>query len=238
MRPDFRSCYTNAMLRQTAILDMFGRSPVRPLQQHMEKVHACVELLFPFFDALVLQDWERAIELQGAITKLENEADELKRDFRRHLPKSLFLPVPRSDLLTLLARQDKIANTAKDIAGITLGRKMEIPASLIDKFKNFLAHSIKASTQARNAINELDELLVSGFRGKEAAYVDKLIQQVNDIEYQTDQLQIELRQSLFQIEKTLLPVNVIFLYKIIEQIGYLANHAKQTGNHLQLLMAH
>ncbi|WP_267256121.1 TIGR00153 family protein [Coxiella endosymbiont of Ornithodoros maritimus] len=209
------------MLRQTAILDMFGRSPVHQLQQHMEKVHTCVKLLFPFFDALVLRDWERAIELQGTITELENEADELKRNFQRHLPKSLFLPVPRSDLITLLARQDKIANTAKDIAGITLGRKIEIPASLIDKFKHFLTHSIKASTQARNAINELDALLVSRFRGKEAAYVHKLIQQVNQIEYQADQLQIELRQSLFQIEKTLLTVNAIFSYKIIEQIGYL-----------------
>ncbi|WP_172952112.1 DUF47 family protein [Candidatus Coxiella mudrowiae] len=165
----------------------------------------------------------------------------LKWNFHSHLPKSLLLSVLRGDFLDFLAKQDKIANTAKDIAGIMIGDRMEIPSPLVTKFKNFLNHCVKASAQAQaqaqEAINELDELLASGFRRKQTVYVDKLIKQLNNTEYQTDQLQIKVQQSLFQIKNTLASLNVIFLYKIIQQISFLVDHAQQTGNHLQLLTA-
>lgn len=225
------------MLRQTAILDMFGRSPIRPLQRHMEKAHACVELLMPFSQAALKEDWEQAARLQQEISELEHAADDLKKDLRLHLPKGLFLPVPRSDLLELLKKQELLANTAKDIAGIMLGRRMQIPPSLADLFENFLKRSVDASAQAKKAISELDELLESGFRGKEVTVVDEMIKELNSIEYDTDQLQIKIRQALFDIEKTLAPVDVMFLYKIFEWIGFVADCAQQTGSRLQMLLA-
>jgi hypothetical protein len=39
---------------------IFGRSPVRPLQQHMAKVVACVSELPEFFDASIKGEWDRA----------------------------------------------------------------------------------------------------------------------------------------------------------------------------------
>lgn len=33
----------------TPFLNMFGRSPIRPLEEHMAKVHECVRELTPFF---------------------------------------------------------------------------------------------------------------------------------------------------------------------------------------------
>src|SRR3990167_8716429 len=146
------------MLGQNTVLDMFGRSPIRPLQKHMEKAHACVELLLPFLKAVLQDNWKEAAQIQRQIHDLENTADELKKDVRVHLPKRLFLPVPRSDLLELLAKQELLANTAKDIAGIILGRKMVIPESLVVSFTTFLSRSIDASAQAEKAISELDEL--------------------------------------------------------------------------------
>ncbi len=225
------------MLRQKAILSMFGRSPIRPLQHHMEKAHAAVELLYPFMQAVFQKNWAQAKECQQRISHLEHEADDLKRDLRTHLPKSLFLPVPRSDLLGLLSQQEMLANTAKDIAGIVLGRKMIIPDAVAVAFDQFLKQCIHASAQATRAINELDELLETGFRGREVTVVETLIHELDKIESQTDHMQIEIRESLFVIEKTLAPVDVVFLYKIIELIGDLADYAQQTGNRLLLLLA-
>ncbi|WP_423063292.1 TIGR00153 family protein [Candidiatus Paracoxiella cheracis] len=225
------------MLRQTAILDMFGRSPIRPLQQHMEKAHACVELLIPFSQAVLKEDWEEAARLQQEISELEHAADDLKKDLRLHLPKGLFLPVPRGDLLELLKKQELLANTAKDIAGIMLGRRMQIPPSLTELFSAFLKRSVDASAQAKKAISELDELLESGFRGKEVTVVDHMIKELNRIEYDTDQIQIQIRQALFDIEKSLAAVDVMFLYKIFEWIGFVADCAQQTGSRLQMLLA-
>ena len=70
------------------------------------------------------EEWETAYDIQQKIIKFEHEADAIKRSIRLSLPKSLFLPVPRTDLLQIVTVQDKVANRAKDIAGLVVGRKM------------------------------------------------------------------------------------------------------------------
>jgi len=110
-----------------SIVNLFGTSPVRPLQKHMEKVVECVSQLEPLFDAVIANDLVSVDQIQERIVALEHDADDLKHDLRLNLPRSLFLPVERRDLLEVLTMQDKIANRAKDIAGIIRGRRMPSP---------------------------------------------------------------------------------------------------------------
>ncbi|MAC98324.1 MULTISPECIES: TIGR00153 family protein [Pseudomonadaceae] len=218
-------------------LTLFGRSPIGPMQQHIAKAHECAAQLLPFIEALQAEDWAEAARLQQQIAQLERDADKLKKDVRVHLPKSLFLPVPRSDLLELLSVQDKVANRAKDIAGLMLGRRMVIPEPLFPAFKAFVARSIDAAAQALTAMNELDELLETGFAGREVTLVERLIEELDRIEHDTDNMQISLRSELYLLEKGLPPVDVMFLYQIIEWIGDVADRAQRVGNRLELLMA-
>ena len=218
-------------------LTLFGRSPIGPMQQHIAKAHECAAQLLPFIEALQAEDWAEAARLQQQIAQLERDADKLKKDVRVHLPKSLFLPVPRSDLLELLSVQDKVANRAKDIAGLMLGRRMVIPAPLFPAFRAFVSRSIDAAAQALTAMNELDELLETGFAGREVTLVERLIEELDRIEHDTDNMQISLRQELYQLEKGLPAVDVMFMYQIIEWIGDVADRAQRVGNRLELLMA-
>lgn len=218
-------------------LNLFGRSPIGPMQQHIAKANECAAQLIPFIDAVIAADWVTAESVQKQIAELEREADKLKKDVRVHLPKSLFLPVPRTDLLELLSVQDKVANRAKDIAGLMLGRQMAVPAPLQPAFRAFVQRSVDASAQALKAMNELDELLETGFSGREVTLVEKLIDELDRIEHDSDNLQIKLRSELFRIEKDLPPVDVMFLYQIIEWIGDVADRAQRVGNRLELLMA-
>ena len=156
---------------------------------------------------------------------------------RQHLPKSLFLPVPRSDLLELLSVQDKVANRAKDIAGLMLGREMAIPQALQPLMRSFVQRTVDASAQALKAMNELDELLETGFGGREAALVEAMVLELEQIERDTDKMQIEVRRALFKLEKDLPAVDVMFLYKIIEWIGDVADRAERVGNRLEQLLA-
>lgn len=221
----------------TPILQMFGQSPIRPLQTHMEKAYACVAELWPFFQMVLAQDWQQARDYQQTIVRLEREADDLKKDLRLHLPKSLFLPVPRTDLLEMLTIQDRLPNKAKDIAGLVIGRQMQIPQPIANAYTTLLQRSIDAAQQAERAIEELDELLETGFRGNEVSVVEAMIVELDKIERATDEIQIEIRQILFNLEKTLPPVDVIFLYKVIEWTGDLADHAHDVGGQLCLLLA-
>ncbi|MES2218631.1 MAG: TIGR00153 family protein [Pseudomonadota bacterium] len=221
----------------TPFLNMFGRSPIGPLEEHMAKVAACVKQLGPFFDAVFAQDWPAVAKFQKEIVQLENEADDMKRELRLHLPKGLFMPVSRSDLLELLSVQDRLANKAKDIAGIVLGRKMVFPPTTAILFLEFLRRSIEASQQANTAIHELDELLETSFSGNEIKLVEGMIAKLSDIERDTDRMQIELRGIIFELENKLPPVNVMFIYKIIEWTGDLADRAQDIGDRLQILLA-
>ncbi len=217
--------------------EMFGRSPFKPIQDHLAIAHSAAEGLVPFFEALLAKDWKLATEQRKVIAKLEGEADKLKRSIRIHLPKYLFLPVPRSDLLDILGMQDMIANVAKDIAGLMLGRKMEIPESMEESLLDFLRQAIATSAQAVKAIDELDELIESGFAGREVQLVEKLIQKLDRLEHATDKTEIKIRDSLFILEKDLHPVDVMFLYKVIDSIGDLADCAQKVGSRLLRLVA-
>ncbi len=216
---------------------MFGRSPIGPMQQHMTKAHECAAHLVPLFEAVTQEDWTRVEQIQQEMARLEDEADKLKKSVRQHLPKSLFLPVPRSDLLDLLSVQDKVANRAKDIAGLILGRCMTVPAPLQPLMLQYVQRTVDASAQALKAMNELDELLETGFSGREASLVEGMVQEISEIERDTDRLQIEVRRGLYKLEKELPPVDVIFLYTIIEWIGDVADRAERVGNRLEQLLA-
>jgi uncharacterized protein len=221
----------------TPFLNMFGRSPIRPLEEHMAKVHACVHHLESFFAAVFKQDWKCAEQVQQNIASIENQAEILRRDLHLHMPKGLFMPVSRSDLLELLNVQDKLANKAKDIAGIVLGRRVVFPESIVEHFKQYLARCVEASKQADVAIHELDELLETGFSGSEIKLVEEMIAILSQIERDTDDQQIVLRNVIFGLENKMPPVDVIFLYKIIEWTGDLADRAQDIGERLQILLA-
>ncbi|RJG16496.1 TIGR00153 family protein [Alcanivorax profundi] len=221
----------------SSIAGLFGRSPIKPLQQHYDTVHQCACTLADFFTAVTQSDWDQARTLRKRIAELENEADELKKEFRLNLPKSLFLPVPRTDLLELISVQDKVANKAKDISGLMLGREMSIPATLADAMLSYVQGAIDTSAQAQKAINELDELVETGFSGREIKLVEDLIEELDRLERANDEQQITIRATLFKLESELPPVDVIFLYKIIEWVGDLADRAQKVGGRLQMLVA-
>lgn len=217
--------------------NLFGRSPIKPMQEHMAVAVKAAAELIPFFEAVIANDWNKAEEVQKRITEFENEADDIKQQLRLHLPKSLFLPVPRTDLLELLTMQDRIANRAKDIAGIMLGRRMTIPPSMHAQTLDFVQSGVRTAEQALTAINALDSLLETGFSGRELAVTEKMIQELDTLERKADDLEISMRSTLFRIEAELPPIDVMFLYSVIDWIGDLSNRAHDVGGRLQLLLA-
>ena len=227
----------NKIMARNSILGVFAKSPIKPLEKHIRLVTKCCNQLTPFFAACADQDWSTAGKLRSKISKYERDADALKRQIRLELPGGLFMPVDRADLLELLTQQDKIANKAKDIAGRILGRKLVIPETLQASFVTYVARNIDAAEKAADAINELDDLLETGFRGREVELVEKMINQLDEIEDDTDGMQIKLRSDLLAIENDLNPVDVMFLYQIIEWIGDLADLAERVGARLEILLA-
>lgn len=219
------------------IMGLFAKSPIKPLQRHVVCVNECCSHLITFFEVCAKGDWEKAAEIRAQIAHLEKEADVLKREIRIKLPRGLFMPVDRTDMLELLTQQDKLANLAKDIAGRFYGRQLTIPQIMQENFLAYLKRCLDAANQAQKVINELDELLETGFKGREVTLVAEMINQLDIIEDDTDNMQIMLRQQLMKIEAHLNPIDVIFLYKIFEWVGGIADQAQRVGARLEVMLS-
>ncbi len=216
---------------------IFGSSPVKPLQEHMEKVVSCVRELIPFTCAVLEGDQQgRAVHHQNIID-MEHEADVLKKELRLHLPSSLFMPIDRRDVLEVLTMQDMVAGGARDVAGLIVGRNMQIPPSMSEAYLALVNRCIDACVQARLVIRELDELIETGFGKVERERVGGGLCNLDVIEQDTDEQQVVLRGELFKLEEDLHPVNVMFIYKIIEETGGIADRAQRVGSRLQLMLA-
>ena len=80
-------------------------------------------------------------------------------------------------------------------------------------------------------------LLETGFKGREVILVENMLKELNAIECDTDEMQIKLRKQLRNIENELNPIDVMFLYKIIDWVGGLADIAERVGSRLELMLA-
>lgn len=219
------------------IASLLGSSPFKPMQAHMKIIQECVSEVPALFEALISGNQQGVSDQKERIFAKEHEADLLKNDLRVHLPKSLFMPVDRRDLLELLELQDSIANTAQDIAGLLMERDMSVPVEMQEPLMALVNRSVDTCNHAATIIEELDELVEMGFRGREASKVEEMVTRLNEIEDETDQMGITLSRTLFSKEDDMKPVSVIFWYQIIQWIGDLADYAEKVGDRMRLLIA-
>ena len=212
-------------------------SPFKPIQAHMKVVFSCVCLIPPLFDAVYREDEEQTIQFAEEINTLESQADQLKSTFRLNMPKSLFLPVDRKDLLNLIADQDRIADTAEEIAQTFLYRKMVVPDGIKHLLDELLEGTMEISAAAKEMIEQLDELLEVGFSGREIDKVNAMIAGVRRSEHNLDEILHRTRRTLFALESTLDPVAVIFWYRVIDLLGRISDLSENLADRLLLFLS-
>jgi len=225
------------MKRTTPFANLFGRSPFKALKQHMRAVLEGAAEVPALFEALAAGDQGRVQSIKDSIFAHEEEADRLKNELRNHLPKSFFLPVDRRDLLEVLNWQDSIADAAQDISGLLVERPMEIPEPLKEPVVTLARRCVDVVELSAKIIEQLDELVETGFKGKEASRVEEMLDELNLLEDKTDELGLELTRTLFEHEDEIKPVSVIMWYQLIQWTGDLADYAEKVGDRLRLLIA-
>jgi predicted phosphate transport protein (TIGR00153 family) len=218
------------------IANLFGHSPIRPMQEHMRAAVECARQILPLFEEMVAGDKAAITARHREIDRLEHEADRIKNEIRSHLPKRMFLAVERRDMLEILDYQDSIADVAQDIAELADMRGMVVPKELASAFLELVRRVVGACEQAERVINELDELVETGFRGRQVARVDEMIEELSRMESDTDELEERVQRLLFGIEDEL-GISAIFWYKLIDYVGGMADYAERVGNRLRLLTA-
>lgn len=205
------------------ILSLFGRSPFAPLKSHMDKVSYCVHSVVLLFEALQAQDYDKVEAIAKQISEAEHLADVTKNDIRDHLPKSLFLPIDRNQLLEILRIQDDIADQAEDIAILTTLKRLVLPPLLKEQFNSFLKKNVETFEGVHNIIKEFHELLESSFGGVEADKVRGMVNEVAYKEHEVDVMQRQLLKGLFGLEDELTYSSFHLWLRIFEATAALSN---------------
>ncbi len=226
----------NAMI-SNPLANLVKQSPLVSIQEHMRSVLECAREVPDLLQALCDENLDEFARIKERISAKEDEADRIKNTLRGRLPKSLFMPIDRRDLLEVLHIQDSIADTAEDIADLLYEREMRIPEKMKKPLLAATKSSLKVCEFSLKVIEELDELLAMGFRGNEARQVEAMADKLNRIEDKADAAERVLAQTLFKLESSLDPVSVIMWYRIIEWIGDLADYAEKVGDRIRLFIA-
>ena len=219
------------------IFDLFAKSPFGPLQDHMRKVMDCVSLIPDLYRALEEEDEINFKRLVEEIKEAEHEADKIKNEIRGDLPKTVFTPVDRDDLLEVLSLQDSVSDYAEDVAVLLSMKTLPFPATMRNEFWKFLEQVMVTVNHYAKINEELDELMEASFGGAEAGKVEEMINQLGREEHETDRLQYELVRKLLTMEDKIGTLNVIMWMKVFEATGNLANRAEKVGNRLRLFLS-
>ena len=212
---------------------LFGRSPYGPVHEMMLKVEQCIQQVPDLIAALTAGDWAGLETVFKRIDTLEDQADDIKREIRRHLSTSLFSSVERSEILSLVHSLDEIADAAQDAGKLMGMRHTRVPAELAPLFtalgaKLTAGAAALASVTARLSGNgnsgagtsiDIHEL-ISGLEG------------VSRIEFECDQKQHELLKRLLGMEDRLSTMDIFFLMNIIRELGEVADQMENASEGL------
>ncbi|MDH3973953.1 MAG: TIGR00153 family protein [Deltaproteobacteria bacterium] len=219
-----------------SIAGIFGRSPFKLLEQHMEKVKDVLDEVPPLFDALYESDFDRVKKHSENILKLEHEADKLKNDIRGQIPNSIFMPVDRRDFLNLLSAQDDIADAVEDLSIVLRLKNVTVPENIRPNFMELAGHVMDISSMANNIVQELDNLMEVSFGGPEADSVMAMINELSTMEWKADKLQFKLAREIFQMEETLSKGDFFVLLELGRKLGGLADKSEKVGKILRMFI--
>ena len=210
-------------------------SPLAMLEEHVHGCAKCVAKLPKYFEAAQAGQWERARKTQEDIAALESAADDLKGAVRKNLPRGLWMSVSRTDLLELVRMQDKMANDTKDVVGLSLGRQLAFPKQLEKSLGKYIATVVDSAHAAVAVVSATRDLTRAAFGARQIKAISSRAVAVERLERKSDDLQSKLRAKLMAHEEKLSPIDAMFLYQLLLQMGEIADSAEKVAHRAQII---
>jgi hypothetical protein len=218
-----------------SIARLFGPSPFKLLYRHAEKVHETVEEL-----AKLLTQYAGgepvAEESAAEIARLEHEADEIKQKIRGQLPRTLLLPVARSDLLEFLWQQDQIADNCQDAAALLALKAIDLPTEMREEFTEMAGALRKTAAEYKRMIATLSEVLETSFSKRRVNAITDMINELNRLEHEADLVEGKLVKMIYE-EDHLDGFSRYHLISLVLKLGNVVDHMENAGGRLRIMVS-
>lgn len=212
------------------LAELLKESPFSILKKHAAKVYECVNLLPKLFESVFIGDSNEQKQITEKIFTLETEADNLRDYLREQLSTAILLPMRKEDLFNIVDNQDSIADCVEEIAAILSYRDMKLPEPLGLEVKNYLNEVIRNCMLAEGIMSKLDLLEESGFTGRDALTVSKLITELSQREDKIKPRQTEVSHKILNANPPLEPVEAILWLQVIGYLSSISKFAERVGN--------
>ena len=215
--------------------DMFMTSPFEGLQEHAEKVKECSWVFQQAIECYFSSKCKTFGEFRDEITQLESEADAIKRRIRGHIPKRTMTPVSTFLIFRYLKQQDAVLDAVEDtLDWISYRSETKIPAELEKDFVLLVNAVIDPIENLVSMVAEAREYFKS-YSEKQRVVVKNIIHTLHKQEREVDNLEDIIKRKVFNMEID--AVNIIYLVRLAEIIGSIADHAQNAGDMMRAMLS-
>ncbi len=213
---------------------LFMKSPFERLQSHADKVKECAHMFRKAAVCHMGQDCKQFDILTEQVSKLESEADLIKRNIRSHLPRGILMQVDKFQFLDYLREQDKVLDEVEEALFWLSFRPKGIPDEVAADFHNL----IEAVLPPIERLSDLVALAREYFRSKSESQrvkIKDLVQTIRKYEHDADHLERELKFKIFDHIND--PLLVFHLIILVEHVGNITNHAENAADRMRGMVA-
>ena len=216
-------------------LSLFVTSPFEGLLEHAEKVKECAWAFQQAIECHVSDRCRQFEELRREVSKLENQADNIKRRIRGHLPIGTLMPVSKFQLFRYLREQDQVLDAVKDALNwISYRSEPGIPPEL-EKYVFLLVDAVIDPLEELSRMVAGAKLYFETYSEKQRVAVKEIIRRVRAQEHAADKAEAEIKQRVFNMDID--PVTVFHMVRLAETIGSIADHAENAGDMMRAMLA-
>ena len=164
-----------------------------------------------------------------ATQEAELSADGIKAEIRDMLGTGVRLPVNKAAFLHMVARQDRIADYAQNVAEQLSFR----PLYENEEARNLLLELAETVSQTaakyEDTVEVLHNFAISGFAKKKSGALRELIREVNLLEHQADEAEVKAASHVFS-EGDDNPLAAMHMYRVLQRLDDVANACEAAAN--------
>jgi predicted phosphate transport protein (TIGR00153 family) len=199
-------------------------------KEHVELVYECLNQLRMLMEYYYKNDFEFIDKKVEEISKLEHDADDIRRKMEIEFFKGAFLPFDREDRIILAEDVDSVADIIQETAfGICLAR-INFPSGYKEDFSELMVSIYETVTALKKCIELLDEDL--GEALTKAHEVESLEDAVDKIERKIlKRLYISYKNQEINI------LTQIELKSTVLRLGNIADRAENASDRVPIIVA-
>jgi len=204
---------------------------------HFELFHshaqAVEETVANMLDAVnAAADGSDPTEKIESTVKSELRADEIKNDIRRRLGTGQMSVLQgKDDILRMLARQDRIADYAQNVAEQLSFRELFVDEKARDMLKEMALAVSKTASLYEEAVSQLKDVALSGYTKAGRDRLGELIDDVNLAEHEADLVESRAAAYVFSHGEDA-PLAAVHMYRVLQRMDDVANACEKAANSL------